>query len=97
MAIAPAINEVRMKLLLVALISLFGSSISFADQQPVPIVLPPMWECLDGTYALDINDCVDAYASLPPKIRDQKIAEIRRKGLVKASPGAVVRTKKLGR
>jgi hypothetical protein len=86
-----------MKYLLVAVISLFGSQISFADQLPVPVVLPEVWYCLDGTYAFDPNDCIDAYASLPPKIRDQKISEIRRKGLVKASPRAVVRAKKLGR
>ena len=53
-----------------------------------------MLECLDGTYALNVEDCTDAYASLPPKIRNQKIAEIKRRGLVKAPPGAVVRPKK---
>lgn len=30
-----------------------------ADQLPVIVSLPPMWDCLDGSWALSVEDCTE--------------------------------------
>lgn len=75
-----------MKIILFVVVSLFSFN-SLADQLPVQPNLPVLWDCLDGTFASDPNDC-EFKGDSRTITREKFLAQIRAKGMKVPPKGA---------
>lgn len=81
-----------MKIIFLFVLSLFSVT-TLADQLPVQPNMPVLWDCLDGTYASDPNDC--EFKNDSRTITKEKfLAQVRAKGMRVPPKGArIVKSK----